>query len=148
VNVKIIVQRVKKASVSVGGTVVSEIRQGLLLFVGIGKRDDDAVSAETALKISKFRIFEDDLGKMNLDISQVSGEVLSVSQFTLLADTESGNRPGFDAAAPPDQAKKVWCEFNESLRKLGIKVSEGVFGANMQVELVNDGPVTFIVSSR
>ncbi|OVE75435.1 D-tyrosyl-tRNA(Tyr) deacylase [bacterium F11] len=140
---KILLQRVKKSSVTVSNQVVSEIGKGLLLLVGIGKDETPADLDRLAQKILNFRIFEDENGKMNLNIQQVSGEILSVSQFTLYADTKKGNRPGFDQAAKPDLAKELWQEFNQKLRLGGITVKEGIFAAKMEVELVNEGPVTF-----
>jgi D-tyrosyl-tRNA(Tyr) deacylase len=100
-----------------------------------------------AQKISKLRVFEDEQGKMNLDLEKVNGEVLSVPQFTLLAKTEKGNRPGFDLAAAPAEAETLWKQFNNALRSRGISVREGEFGASMEVSLVNDGPVTFVFDS-
>ncbi|MDD5634774.1 MAG: D-aminoacyl-tRNA deacylase [Candidatus Omnitrophica bacterium] len=140
---KIIIQRVKNAAVTVDGKKVAAIGKGFLLLAGIGKEDTETIAENMALKIIKLRIFEDENGKMNLDIRQVEGEVLSVSQFTLLGDTTKGNRPGFDKAALPDKAKELWEYFNEKLYASGIPVKQGVFGAHMDVSLVNDGPVTF-----
>lgn len=145
---RVLIQRVKNASVSVQARVVSRIERGLLIFVGIGKEDTVNEIEETAKKIAALRIFEDSRGKMNLDIGQVRGEVLSVPQFTLYADTKKGNRPGFDNAAEPDKAKKDWLGLNRCLAERGIVVREGVFGACMEVELVNEGPVTIWLDSR
>lgn len=145
---KIVVQRVKKASVSVSGNEISSIRQGMLLLVGIGKGDSMTTADQMADKVSRLRIFEDDACKMNLDIFQVKGEILSVSQFTLLADMSKGNRPGFDNAAEPAIAKELWLKFNDKLRQNGITTKEGEFAADMQVLLVNDGPVTILLDSK
>jgi D-tyrosyl-tRNA(Tyr) deacylase len=145
---RIVVQRVKEASVAVSGRKLGAIGRGLLLLVGVAEDDTAETAGQMALKISKLRIFEDAAGKMNLDITDAGGEILSVPQFTLLADTEKGNRPGFDGAAPPEKAKALWKAFNDLVREKGITVAEGEFGAQMDVSLVNDGPVTFIVNSR
>ena len=122
--------------------------KGMLLLVGIGQEDTIEDIERLAKKVINLRIFEDENGKMNLNIKQAEGEVLSVSQFTLYADTKRGNRPGFDQAADPETAKDYWGRFNELLRKEGMKVEEGIFGANMQVGLVNDGPVTIMLDSK
>ncbi|MCK4852375.1 MAG: D-tyrosyl-tRNA(Tyr) deacylase [Candidatus Omnitrophica bacterium] len=142
---KIVLQRVKKAAVRVDGEEKASIGKGLLLLVGIGREDTPETVEHMAGKISRLRVFEDTGGKMNLDISQVSGEILSVSQFTLLADIAKGNRPGFDEAAPPEIARKYWEGFNGSIRRRGIPLKEGEFGARMDVSLVNDGPVTIVI---
>jgi D-tyrosyl-tRNA(Tyr) deacylase len=143
-----LIQRVKKASVKVDKNEVASIGKGLLVLVAVGKDDGTEDIEYLAGKISKMRIFEDDNGKMNLDIEQVSGSILSVSQFTLYADTRKGNRPGFDQSAHPETAKKYWLQFNEAVRSNGIKVKEGIFAANMEVELLNDGPVTIWLDSK
>jgi len=145
---RILVQRVKSAKVSVQGKDVSDINQGLLLLVGVG-RDDGAEDIEhMAKKVVNLRIFEDEQGKMNLSIKQVDGKILSVPQFTLHADTRKGNRPGFDQSAEPQMAKDYWQRFNNLLRENGVEVKEGVFGAHMEVGLVNDGPVTIWLDSK
>ena len=118
-----------------------------MLLVGIEKGDEQREILKIADKISKLRIFEDGNGKMNLNIKQSGGELMSVSQFTLLGDTNKGNRPGFDAAELPQKAETLWHCFNKHLATLDIKVREGSFGKHMQVELVNDGPVTFVLES-
>lgn len=147
-TMKIVIQRVKSARVDVDGRKISSIGKGLLLLIGIEKGDDEAIAANMASKICKLRIFEDEQGKMNLDIKNVKGEVLSVSQFTLLGDIWSGNRPGFDEAGDPGQAKLIWGRFNCDIIKNGLVLREGVFGAKMEVSLVNDGPVTFVIDSN
>jgi D-tyrosyl-tRNA(Tyr) deacylase len=142
---KVVLQRVKEASVSVDKKVKGAVGKGLLLLVGISKEDGPLTAERMARKISKMRIFEDENGKMNLDVLQIGGEVLSVPQFTLLGDTGKGNRPGFDDAAGPEDAEALWRKFDDALRQDQIPVKEGEFGARMEVSLVNDGPVTFIL---
>ncbi|MFH1837284.1 MAG: D-aminoacyl-tRNA deacylase [Candidatus Omnitrophota bacterium] len=142
---KVVIQRVKSASVRVEGKETAAIGKGFLLFVGIDKSDDLEKIERMAKKIVKMRIIEDENGKMNLDIIGSKGEILSVPQFTLSARTEKGNRPGFDDAADPDKAQRLWIKFNDFLKKYGINISEGTFGAHMDVSLVNDGPVTFVL---
>ncbi|MFQ5952237.1 MAG: D-aminoacyl-tRNA deacylase [Candidatus Omnitrophota bacterium] len=144
---RVVVQRVKEASVSVDGKVKNSIGKGLLLLVGVSKIDRPEDADRMAQKIRKLRVFEDKQGKMNLDLVQTGGEVLSVPQFTLLADTKKGNRPGFDNAADPSEAKALWERFNEALRREQATVKEGEFGAHMEINLVNDGPVTFVLDS-
>ncbi|MFH1692419.1 MAG: D-aminoacyl-tRNA deacylase [Candidatus Omnitrophota bacterium] len=145
---RVLVQRVKKASVCVGGHHIAGIGYGLLLFVGVGKTSTQHDIEDMAKKIAGLRIFEDADGKMNLDIRQVEGEILSVPQFTLYADTKKGNRPGFSEAALPGQAKSSWQALNRFLVGLGLIVTEGIFGAHMEIELVNDGPVTIWLNDR
>lgn len=142
---RVVLQRVKQAAVVVDGTEVASIKKGFLLLVGIAEGDTEKEIDDMARKISRFRIIEDKSGKMNLDILSSTFDVLSVSQFTLVANTTEGNRPGFSSAAPPERAEKMWKSFNEKLRDRGILVKEGVFGAEMDVSLVNDGPVTFVL---
>ncbi|NQT33395.1 MAG: D-tyrosyl-tRNA(Tyr) deacylase [Candidatus Omnitrophica bacterium] len=143
---KAVLQRVKSARVAVGGHEKASIDKGFLLLVGIAREDTPDVVRAMARKISKLRVFEDEQGKMNLDINEIGGKILSISQFTLLGNTDKGNRPGFDPAAPPDEAKKLWEDLNEELKKRGIPVAEGEFGAKMEITLVNDGPVTFVLN--
>ena len=145
---RVVIQRVKQANVNINNAVQAEIKQGLLILVGIHKDDvfNDAVFL--ADKILSLRIFPDQDKKMNLDIIAIKGSLLVVSQFTLYANTASGNRPDFLAAAPPEKAQKLYHDFLDRLKKGPVPVASGVFGANMQVELVNDGPVTIIMDSR
>jgi D-tyrosyl-tRNA(Tyr) deacylase len=144
--VRVVLQRVKNASVTVGGERVSGIGDGLLLLVGVAVGDGEAEAAWLAEKISGLRIFNDGDGKMNLSVRDVGGEVLAVSQFTLLADTRKGKRPSFVGAAPPEEAERLFDYFCERLRATGAgPVKTGVFGAMMDVALVNDGPVTIIL---
>lgn len=145
---RILIQRVKRASVTVDGRCVAEIGHGLLLLVGIGRDDQPEEIAPLARKVVNLRIFEDEKGKMNLNVRQVNGQILSVSQFTLYADTRRGNRPGFELSAEPAMAKEYWEEFNNLLQENGADVRKGVFGAHMEVSLVNDGPVTIWLDSK
>ncbi|UCD35741.1 MAG: D-tyrosyl-tRNA(Tyr) deacylase [Nitrospiraceae bacterium] len=139
---RVLIQRVTKAGVVVGGREIASIGRGLLLLVGIGINDGEKEMNYLAQKIANLRIFEDGEGKMNLSIRQVNGQALSVSQFTLYANTKKGNRPGFDRSADPATARTCWEKFNGLLRHEGIDVREGEFGSHMEVALVNDGPVT------
>lgn len=142
-----VIQRVSHASVTIGGVVNGEIEHGFLVLAGICGTDTEEIVRRMAEKISRLRVFEDENGKMNLSLSQVGGAVLSISQFTLYADCRKGNRPGFDKAAKPPFAEQMYLYFNESLRGLGIHVEEGIFGADMKVSLLNDGPVTICLDS-
>lgn len=145
---RVLVQRVKKAKVTADYNTIAEIKKGFLLFVGIGKEDEDGDIKYLARKILQLRIFEDKQQKMNLNIQQISGEILSVSQFTLYADTTKGNRPGFDDSAEPSLAEELWMKFNRLLTNGGVPVKQGIFAANMEVELINDGPVTVWLDSE
>lgn len=142
-----IVQRVSSASVSVEGKIVAEIRRGFLILAGFTHADDEAAIAWTARKIAGLRIFEDDAEKMNLALADVQGSILAVSQFTLYADIVKGRRPAFTDAARPEAAVQHFNRFCCLLEQEGIAVQRGVFGAKMEVKLVNDGPVTIIVES-
>jgi D-tyrosyl-tRNA(Tyr) deacylase len=141
--VKLLVQRVSRARVCVDGKSVGEIDRGLLVFLGLEKGDDAAVVEEGARKVVGMRIFEDDAGKMNRAIGEVEGSVLVVSQFTLAADLSRGRRPGFERAMPPADAEPLYEHFARAIELVGIRVARGVFGAMMEVELVNAGPATF-----
>lgn len=141
---KVVLQRVQQASVTIAQKRIAQIKNGALLLVGFGQNDDEQTVDYLARKISKSRIFSDQNGKINLAINDVQGQILSVSQFTLYADTAKGNRPSFVDALNPQQAEKLYELFNEKLRASGCDVQTGVFGADMQVELVNDGPLTII----
>jgi D-tyrosyl-tRNA(Tyr) deacylase len=140
---KVLIQRVKSAKVEVDEKSTGEIGQGYLLFVCIEVDDTSETLKKAAEKIGKIRINEDDQQKMNLDIKQIKGSILSVSQFTLSWDGSRGHRPSFDRSMPPEKAQEMFDDFNNHLRMQGIKVATGVFGAEMQVSLQNDGPVTF-----
>lgn len=144
---KVVVQRVKYASVHVDGELISKINQGFLLLVGVTQGDTEAQAAKIADKVAHLRVFTDENDKMNLSLLDVGGEILSISQFTLYADCKKGRRPSFDKAARPEQANPLYEKFNEMLRGYGLSVGTGIFGADMKVELLNDGPVTIILDS-
>ncbi|WP_314353960.1 D-aminoacyl-tRNA deacylase [uncultured Granulicatella sp.] len=145
---RIVLQRVSHASVTVEEKVIGKIQRGFLLLVGV--THDDAMEDMEYLvrKIVQMRIFEDEEGKLNRSIQDIGGEILSVSQFTLYADTKKGNRPSFSKAAPGDVAIEMFDQFNGLLRETGISVETGQFGADMKVELLNDGPVTILLDSK
>ncbi|MBO9130469.1 D-aminoacyl-tRNA deacylase [Bacillus sp. 165] len=145
---RIVVQRTKEASVTVDNNIVGQIPFGFMLLVGVTHEDTEADAAYAAEKIVNLRVFEDEAEKMNHSLLDVGGQILSVSQFTLYGDCKKGRRPNFMAAARPDHAKHIYDVFNEELRKQGIHVETGEFGAMMDVRLVNDGPVTLIVESK
>jgi D-tyrosyl-tRNA(Tyr) deacylase len=140
-----VIQRVSRAAVRVDGAVVGEIGAGLLVLLGVADGDGEAEAERLAAKVARLRIFADDLGRFDRSVLDVGGGVLVVSQFTLLADTAKGNRPSFTAAAPPAEAERLYELFCAALRELGLTVEQGVFGAMMEVELVNDGPVTIVL---
>lgn len=144
---KTVVQRVSQASVTVDNETISEINYGCLILLGIEKSDTEEHAIKLANKISKFRFFSDENGKMNLTIKQVNGAALVVSQFTIVADTQSGNRPGFSKGATPEHGKRLYIAFINALASMGITVQSGQFGADMDVALVNDGPVTFCINN-
>jgi D-aminoacyl-tRNA deacylase len=145
---RVVVQRSKKAKVTVNGEITGQISKGLVLLVGVTHDDKEEDAVFLADKIANLRIFEDDAGKMNLSLLDVGGEILSVSQFTLYGDCRKGRRPNFMEAARPEQANQLYERFNSLLREKDIKVETGIFGAMMDVELINDGPVTLIVESK
>lgn len=145
---RVVLQRAKRAEVRVEGNVVGRIDKGLMLLVGVTHEDTAEDAAYVADKIVNLRIFEDENEKMNLSLLDVEGEILSVSQFTLYGDCRKGRRPNFMDAAKPDQASKVYEAFNEKLREKGVSVETGEFGAMMEVDFINDGPVTLIVESK
>jgi len=145
--VRALVQRVSQASVEVAGDRVSEIGPGLLVLVAAGPGDGAEQAAWMAGKVARLRILPDADGRMNRSVLDAGGEVLAVSQFTLYGDASRGNRPGFTAAAPPEEAEPLVDRFASELRELGVPVSQGVFGAHMHVALVNDGPVTIWLES-
>jgi D-tyrosyl-tRNA(Tyr) deacylase len=142
-----VVQRVSRAQVTAEGRVTGRIDAGLVILLGVGRDDTNAVAASLAEKVANLRIFEDDHGKMNKSLLEVKGGALVVSQFTLYGDARGQRRPSFMAAAPPDRAVALYEEFNAALRKLGVIVATGVFQTMMSVELVNEGPVTILLDS-
>ena len=147
-NMRTVIQRVKSAGVTVEGTLVSEISKGLLVFLGVAQEDTPADVDYMASKIANLRIFEDDEGRMNLSILDVDGEVLVVSQFTLYGDCRKGRRPSFIAAARPEKADPLYQAFMDEISRLGVPVKAGIFQAMMDVELINDGPVTMMLDSN
>lgn len=144
---KIVIQRVKRAQVSIDQQLHNSIGQGLLLLVGVGSDDSQEDMDYAVRKIVNMRIFSDAEGKMNLSVKDIEGEILSISQFTLHADTKKGNRPAFVKAAPPELASRLYDEFNQLLAQ-EVPTKTGIFGADMQVELINDGPVTIILDTK
>lgn len=145
---RVVVQRSKAASVTVGGEITGQITNGLVLLVGVTHEDSEQDAAYLADKIVNLRIFEDDTEKMNLSLKDAGGQILSISQFTLYGDCRKGRRPNFMGAAKPEHAERLYHHFNNLLREKGIPVETGIFGAMMDVALVNDGPVTLIVDSK
>lgn len=145
---KIVVQRVSEASVKVDKEIVGKINAGLMLLVGISEEDEDADADWLIHKIINLRIFSDEVGKMNKSILDISGEILCISQFTLLADYKKGNRPSFIKAAKPEIAIPLFNYFKEKISASNLKIESGIFGADMKVSLVNDGPVTIVLDSR
>ncbi len=143
-----VLQRVSRAAVTVDGEVVGRIGAGWLVLLGVAKGDTDEDAARLAEKVLGLRAFADEAGKMNLDVTQIGGGILVVSQFTLLGDCRKGRRPGFDAAAGPAEAERLYELFCERTAASGPPVERGSFGSHMDVELVNDGPVTFLLDSR
>lgn len=143
-----VIQRVSQAKVVVDENTVGQINRGFMILLGVHEQDSQADVDYLVGKISKLRVFEDDQQKMNRSIIDVGGEILSISQFTLFADTKKGNRPSFVQAAKPDTAIPLYEAFNEGLRQVGIPVETGIFGADMKCHLVNDGPVTIIIDSQ
>ncbi|HEX2767814.1 MAG TPA: D-aminoacyl-tRNA deacylase [Geobacteraceae bacterium] len=144
---KAVIQRVGAASVEVDAKTVGQIGKGILVLLGVEKGDGERDAAWLAEKIANLRIFEDEKGKMNLSVREIGGELLAVSQFTLAGNCAKGRRPSFDSAAPPEEANRLYEYFVEKLREMGLPVETGVFQAMMQVSLVNNGPVTFILES-
>ena len=144
---KIVIQRVSQASVTIDGKIAGAIQQGLLLLVGICPEDGQEDIDYAVRKISQMRIFSDDADKMNLSVQDVGGQILSISQFTLYADTKKGNRPAFTGAAKPDLATALYDQFNQKLAQT-VPVQTGEFGGDMKVSLVNDGPVTIVLDTK
>jgi D-tyrosyl-tRNA(Tyr) deacylase len=140
-----VIQRVREASVTVDGEVVGSCGRGLMILLGVAAEDDAAAAERLARKIARLRIFENEDGRFDRSLLDVGGEALAVSQFTLIADTRKGNRPSFTEAARPEVAEPLYEHFCETLEREGVRVARGVFGARMEVALVNDGPVTIVL---
>ncbi|MBQ9266063.1 MAG: D-tyrosyl-tRNA(Tyr) deacylase [Bacilli bacterium] len=145
---KIVLQEVLNANVSIDGNIYSEIGKGYLLLVSFTNGDNEEICSKMASKVSKLRIFLDEYGKTNLSLNDVGGEILSVSQFTIYANLRSGNRPSYTECMRPEEASKLYDFFNQELKNLGYEVKTGVFGADMKVSLVNDGPYTLVIDSK
>ncbi|MCQ2466481.1 MAG: D-aminoacyl-tRNA deacylase [Clostridia bacterium] len=145
---KFLIQRVTEASVKVDGETIGAINKGLLVFVGIGHEDNEAIADKMIDKLTRLRIFDDENGKTNLAISDVSGEFLIISQFTLYADCRRGNRPSFTEAGAPDAANSLYEYIISKISSMGFKTEHGSFGADMKVSLLNDGPFTIILDSK
>ena len=144
---RVLVQRVENAAVSVEGELVGAIGRGFLALVGVAPADTCETAKKLAAKTARLRVFDDEAGLMNRSLIDVGGEALAVSQFTLYADTRRGNRPGFTDAAPPQQGEELYLAYVEALRAEGVRVATGAFGAHMRVSLVNDGPVTILLEA-
>ncbi|MBK1894153.1 D-aminoacyl-tRNA deacylase [Chryseobacterium paridis] len=145
---KVVVQRVSGAHVKVDGKIVGEINNGFMLLIGIDENDEKADAEWLVQKILNLRIFADSEEKLNLSIKDITGEILCISQFTLIAEYKKGNRPSFIKAAKPDKAVPLFDYFKEEIAKSGLKTESGIFGADMKVSLINDGPVTIVMDSR
>lgn len=145
---KIVIQRVSEANVKVEGTIVGNISHGLLLLIGIDEEDTQSDADWLIQKVVNLRIFGDENGKLNLSVKDVEGEILCISQFTLIADYKKGNRPSFIKAAKPDVAIPLFEYFKEEIAKSGLKIESGIFGSDMKVSLLNDGPVTIVMDSK
>lgn len=143
-----VIQRVREARVDVDRVTVGAISRGILVLLGVERGDEELDADWLARKIVELRIFEDQAGKMNLSVQEIGGAILAVSQFTLAGNCAKGRRPSFDTAAPPDEGKRLYDYFVERVAETGVPVATGIFQADMQVALVNDGPVTFILNSR
>lgn len=144
---KIVIQRVSESHVKVDGNIVGQIGKGLMLLVGIDENDTETDADWLVQKILNLRIFGDEDGKLNLSVQDIKGEILCISQFTLIADYKKGNRPSFIKAAKPDKAIPLFDYFKEKISKSGLKTESGIFGADMKVSLINDGPVTIVMDS-
>lgn len=145
---KAVIQRVSEANVKVDGEIVGEISQGLLLLIGIDEEDEKADADWLVQKILNLRIFGDEDGKLNLSVLDITGEILCISQFTLIADYKKGNRPSFIKAAKPDRAIPLFEYFKTQIAQSNLKIESGIFGADMKVSLLNDGPVTIVMDSK
>jgi len=145
---KVIIQRVSEANVKVDNKIVGEIRKGLMLLIGVDEADENTDADWLVKKTLDVRIFSDEEGKMNHSIKDINGEILCISQFTLISDYKKGNRPSYIKAARPDKAIPLFEYFKEELKKSGLKIESGIFGADMKVSLINDGPVTLVFDSK
>ena len=145
---KIVLQRVSDASVKVEGKIVGKIDEGLMLLIGVDETDDQQDADWLVKKIIDVRIFSDEAGKMNRSVKDINGEILCISQFTLISDYKKGNRPSFIKAAKPEKAIPLFEYFKDELKKSGLKIESGIFGADMKVSLINDGPVTLVFDSK
>lgn len=145
---KVVIQRVRHASCTIDSQITGSINQGFCVLVGFTQSDTEAVVDKVVKKIVSLRVFSDEEGKMNRSLLDIGGKILSISQFTLYADCKKGNRPGFTRAARPEQAIPLYEYFNQAIASAGIPVETGVFGADMQIELCNDGPVTIVLDSE
>lgn len=145
---RVVIQRVSQSSVEVEHQIVGKIDKGLMLLIGVDENDGIEDSKWLARKILDVRIFSDEAGKMNQSVKDINGEILCISQFTLISDYKKGNRPSFIKAAKPDKAIPLFEQFKEELKKSGLKIESGIFGADMKVSLINDGPVTLVFDSK
>ena len=147
-KLRILIQRSLQSSVEVNEQTIGSIDKGFVILVGVSHEDDASDVEYCVRKVANLRLFEDEEGKTNLSLKDVQGEILSISQFSLFANTKKGNRPSFIRAAQPDHANQLYEDFNEQLRALGFKVETGEFGADMQVKIINDGPMTLLIDSK
>lgn len=147
-KLRILIQRSLQSSVEVNQQTIGSIDKGFVILVGVSHEDDASDVEYCVRKVANLRLFEDEEGKTNLSLKDVQGEILSISQFSLFANTKKGNRPSFIRAAQPDHANQLYEDFNEQLRALGFKVETGEFGADMQVKIINDGPMTLLIDSK
>ncbi|WP_312765335.1 D-aminoacyl-tRNA deacylase [Epilithonimonas sp.] len=145
---RVVIQRVSEARVKVDDKIVGEIKQGLMLLIGVDKTDEQSDADWLVKKILDVRVFSDDEGKMNHSVKDINGEILCISQFTLISDYKKGNRPSYIKAAKPDKAIPLFEHFKDEIKKSGLKTESGIFGADMKVSLVNDGPVTLVFDSK
>ena len=145
---KVVLQRVSEASVKVDNEIVGTIQNGLMLLIGVDENDDNVDADWLVKKVIDVRVFSDEAGKMNHSVKDIKGEILCISQFTLISDYKKGNRPSYIKAAKPDKAIPIFEYFKEELKKSGLKIESGIFGADMKVSLINDGPVTLVFDSK
>jgi len=145
---KVVLQRVSEASVQVDGKIAGEISHGLMLLIGVDENDENADADWLVKKVLDVRIFSDEDGKMNHSVKDIKGEILCISQFTLISDYKKGNRPSYIKAARPEKAIPLFDYFKDEIKKSGLKTESGIFGADMKVSLVNDGPVTLVLDSK